>query len=214
MQPQQPYYGPPQPSGSPYDFIVNPGVAPKRSRLPGGNSVLARSLLVLGGILVLLVIFIVVKNLLLVDSTNTPLLVAAVSQQQELIHLSSKAVLEPTIEPTTKNFALTTQLTLTSQQQQLLAYLKGQGHKIAPKQLANQVSLATDQQLAAAASASTYDATFRQIMQTDLTTYKQTLQQAFAKTSGDAGRTLINKDYDSAQLLLQQLNPTKELPAL
>ena len=209
MQPQQPNYGPGPSGGSPYDFIVNPSAPPSRSRLPGGNSVVTRSLLVLGGVLVLLVIFIIGKNLLLVDSTNTPLLTTAVSQQQELIHLSGKAVLEPTIDPTTKNFALTTQLTLTSQQQQLLTYLNGQGHKIAPKQLASRVSLATDQQLTAAATDSTYDATFRQIMQTDLTAYKQTLEQAFSKTSGAVGQALINKDHESAQLLLQQLNPGK-----
>ncbi len=210
MQPQQPSYGSPQPSPTPYDFIVNPGAAPRRSRLPGGNSVVSRLLLVLGGLLLLFIIFIVGKNLLLVDSTNTPQLIEAASQQQELIHLSGKAVLEPTLETTTKNFALTTQLTLTSQQRQLLVYLKDQGHKVAPKQLDSQVSLATDQQLTAAASSSTYDATFRQIMLTKLTTYKQTLQQAATKTSGPAGLALLNKDYTSAQLLLLQLNPTAQ----
>jgi len=208
MQPQQPNYGPPGPGPTPYDFIVNPDAAPRRSRLPGGNSVISRLLLVLGGIAILLIIFIVGKNMLLVDSSNTPLLIDAVSQQQELIHLSGKAVQEPSLEATTKNFALTTQLTLISQQRQLLAYLQTQGRKIAPKQLSNQVSLATDQQLAASVAASTYDATFRQIMLTKLSAYKQTLQQAFTKTSGSAGSALVNKDYDSAQLLLQQLDPT------
>lgn len=208
MQPQQPNYGPSQPGANPYDFIVNPGAAPSRSRLPGGNSVISRLLIVVGGIFILLIIFMVVKNLVLVDSTNAPLLISAANQQQELIHLSGKAILEPTLEATTKNFALTTQLTLVSQQQQLLVYLQSQGHKITPKQLVAQVSLATDQQLAASVAASTYDSTFRQIMQTKLTSYKQTLQQAYTKTSGSAGRELINKDYASSQLLLQQLNPT------
>ena len=207
MQPQQPNYGPSQPGANPYDFIVNPGAVPSRSRLPGGNSVISRLLIVVGGIFILLIIFMVVKNLVLVDSTNAPLLISAANQQQELIHLSGKAILEPTLEATTKNFALTTQLTLVSQQQQLLVYLQNQGHKITPKQLVAQVSLATDQQLAASVAASTYDSTFRQIMQTKLTSYKQTLQQAYTKTSGSAGRALINKDYASSQLLLQQLNP-------
>jgi hypothetical protein len=208
MQPQQPAYGPSQSGSNPYDFIVNPNAGPSRRRVPGSNSVVLRLLLVLGGIFLLFIAFVVGKNLLLVDSTNTPLLISAASQQQELIHLSGKAVLVTTIDSTTKNSALTSQLTLTSQQQQLLVYLKANGHKVAPKQLSTQISLATDQQLTASLAASTYDATFRQIMTTKLTTYKQTLQQAYAKTSGAVGKALLNKDYDSAQLLLQQLSPT------
>ena len=208
MQPQQPGYGPPQAGPTPYDFIVNPGTGPQRSRLPGGNSVVTRSLLILGGILLLVIVFIVGKNLLLVDSSSAPLLIDAASQQQELVHLSTKAVQEPSLEPTTKNFALTAQLTLTSQQHQLLVYLKSQGHKVAPKQLSTLGSLATDQQLAASIAASTYDATFRQIMVTKLTAYKQTLQQASTKTSGPGGRSLLDRDYTSAVLLLQQLSPT------
>jgi uncharacterized protein YpmB len=208
MQPQQPVYGPPPSGPSPYDFIVNPNAGSGRSRLPGGNSVVARSILVIGGMIVLLIVFIVGKNLLLVGSTNTPDLISVATQQQELIHLSYNAVQVQTIETTTKNSALTTQLALTSQQQELLVYLKNHGHKVAQKQLSSQGSAATDQQLAAAVAASTYDATFNQIMVTKLTTYKQSLQQASTKGSDAAGQALLQKDYDSAQLLLQQLTPT------
>lgn len=206
MQPQQPPYGA-QPNSDPYDFIVNPGTAPRRSLLPGGGSVVGRVVIIVGSALLLLILFVIVKNLLLVDTTNTPLLFNIAGQQQELIHLTNKATAAPLLEGTTNNFALTSQLALTSQQQQLLTYLKTNGHKLAAKELNLQISAITDQQLAASVAASTYDATFRQVMQTKLTTYEQTLQQAYAKTTGPEGRILLKSAYTTAQLLLQQLKP-------
>ena len=206
MQPQQPPYGA-RPNSDPYDFIVNPGAAPRRNRLPGGGSVVGRVIIVLGGVLVVFILFVVVKNLLVVDTTNTALLIEVAGQQQELIHLSNKATTAPLLEGNTNNFALTAQLALTSQQQQLLVYLKANGHKLVAKQLNLQISAATDQQLTASIAASTYDATFRQVMQTKLTTYGQTLQQAYAKTTGPAGRKLLKNEYATAELLVQQLKP-------
>ncbi|MEO8105432.1 MAG: hypothetical protein ABI602_03795 [Candidatus Saccharibacteria bacterium] len=208
MQPQQPPYGS-RPESDPYDFIVNPAAPPRRSLLPGGGSVIGRVVIVGGGLLVALILFIIVKNLLVVDSSNTALLLKVAGQQQELIHYSNEATAAPLLEGTTNNFAMTAVLSLTSQQKQLLIYLKANGHKLDAKQLNLQINAGTDQQLKASVAASTYDATFRQVMQTKLTTYGQTLQQAYAKTTGPAGRTLLKNDYATAQLLIQQLTPVR-----
>lgn len=80
------------------------------------------------------------------------------------------------------------------------------GKKVKTKTLGLKINTMTDQQLTAAATNSTYDATFKQIMQTQLTDYQTAIKQAYQQTAGAKGRKLLNDDYKASQLLLTQLN--------
>lgn len=204
MQPQQPYEAPPPPAPD-YNFILNPQ-QPKRPGLFnfGGGSTAMRALVVIGIIFVLMIVFVAVRSALGGGSSATPALVTVAQDQQKLLHLAASGQQQSTSD-TVQNFAATAQLSLASEQQELLAYLSDNGHKVGDKELGLAISQSTDDQLAAAKSASTFDDTFKTIMADNLKAYRSDLQKAYQATSGPKGRALLNDDYKAAQLLLKQL---------
>lgn len=204
MQPQQPY----GPAPNNYDFIVNPSPPPKKSLipLPTGSSMLQR-IAIVGGGLVILIIIIAIFASLLSGGSNTAPLVSIAQQQNELIRVATLGTQQAT-DQSAKNFAQSTELSLTTEQQQLLGYLKDHGTKVSAKQLALTQSTKTDTELAAAQAASTFDSTFEQVMQTQLSSYAQSLKTTFAGTTGVNARKLLNADYTAANLLLKQLPTT------
>jgi len=90
---------------------------------------------------------------------------------------------------------------LTSQNQELVKYMKDNGTKVTPAQLRLKHSKTTDETLATAKQNNTYDSAFKSIIQTDLDTYLATLQRAYKADPGPVGKTLLAKQYDAAQLL-------------
>lgn len=200
MQPQQPYSPTPN-----YDFIMSPAPPPKKSLvpLPTSGSMLQRIAIVAGGFVILLIIIIVFASLLKSGGNNAPL-VSIAQQQNELIRVATLGTQQAT-DQSAKNFAQSTELSLITEQQQLLSYLKTNGTKVSPKQLALTKNTQTDTQLSAAQAASTFDSTFEDVMHTQLTAYTQALKTTFAKTTGPKGRQLLSNDYSATNLLLQQL---------
>jgi hypothetical protein len=203
--PEQP--AAPAPQGSNYDFITSPEQPKRRLSLPGGDSKLKKVLFAAGGLLVLMIIFVVLKGVL-AGSSNLPLFVGIAEDQQELIHLVTNAKQQPDLSSDNQNFVATAQLSLSSSQSDLLKYLAANHKKVVPKQLGLKISTATDEQLTAAASAETYNQTFKDVMKTKLTGYSNNLKQAYRQTTGKKGRAQLSADYDQAQLLLTQLNST------
>ena len=205
MYPQQPNL-PPQPSA--YDFIVNPAAAPKR-RLAGAGSPLTKVLIVGAIVVLLLILFVGIKGALSSSSSSGPVLVKLASQQQELVAISHAAAIgQQLANDDDRNLALTTELSITSAQGQLIRYAKLQNQKILPKQLVYPNSKSINAQLAASIAASTYETTFKQILKSQLSDYQLSLKQAFNQTKGPKGRELLNQQYDGATLLLRQLEPT------
>jgi hypothetical protein len=208
MQPQQPNYGAPQPPvGQPnYDFIVNPQGAPHKLPLAGG-SMLSRILVVGVGLIVLIVAFSIIKGLISGGGNSAALLHVA-QDQQAILHLTTAAAQQQGISSTNLNFAVTSNLVITSEKSQLLGYVTKQHQKISKKQLILKVKPALDTQLATAAAASTYDLTFQDIMKSQLDDYQSALKFAYKQTNGAIGRKLLTDDYNSAVLLTRQLSGT------
>jgi hypothetical protein len=236
MQPQQPPYVPPQQPvptppytqqppvanyphiGQPvaptpdYDFIMQQDHKPKTNLLGTlrGGSMPSRIALVLGGLLVLVVIAILIKNVLGGgQAIDVPAMVSVSQDQQELLHLFSDTTNitgNQTLSISNQNFVATGQLAISSEQSQLISYLKENGHKISTTQLGLKISSTVDNQITASVTASTYDSTFIQIMQTELATYKQDLAVAYNNTKGPRGRALLKSDYAGAVLLIKQIN--------
>ncbi len=197
-----------QPIGQPnYDFIINPA-KPGRRSLFAGNSLQQRLLLVGLGLLVLIIIATVIINLLSSTSDYGPSFIAVAQEQQELIHLANQATAstQSKVSADNANLAATLQLAVTSGQSNLTSYLKRNHHKVTSQQLSARISAATDQQLAAAATAGTYDDTFKSVILAQLGQYQQALKLAYLKAQGPVGRKLLNDDYNQAQLLLTQLS--------
>lgn len=197
-----PEAAPPPTSQDPYNFIFNPSAAPKKSLFGGGNSTTQRLLVVAAGLVVLLIAAIVFANVLGGGSNTTSFLTIA-QEQNELIRVANVGA--PQIQSAAaKNFVTTTQLALTSDQQQLLAYMGQNGAKVNPKQLVLAQNSMTDKQLSAAQSVGNYDSTLVGILQTQLKDYSSELQRTYKQAKGPVGRQLLSDEYDHAQLLLQQ----------
>lgn len=205
MQPQQPSYGAPEPPvvQPNYDFIVNPQAAPRKLPLRGG-SMLSRILVVGVGLIVLIVAFTIIKGLISGGGNSAALLHVA-QDQQAILHLTTAAAQQQGISNTNLNFAVTSNLVITSEKSELLSYVSKQHQKISRKQLILKVKPSLDTQLTNAAAASTYDTTFQDIMKSQLADYQSALKLAYKETTGANGRKLLTADYNSAVLLTQQL---------
>ncbi|MDB5164972.1 MAG: hypothetical protein JWL89_598 [Candidatus Saccharibacteria bacterium] len=210
QSPQQMYppnQTPVAPHPQEYEFIMNPdqpGAGRKFTGLPqGGNSILRRVLLVVGSLVLLVILLSVGKNLLS-NKPNLTQYVAIAQEQQEIIHLAKAATDEKSLTTTNKNFAVTTQVSLTTGQTKLIQYLRQNGQKLNDKTLNLKVSASTDEKLTAAATANNYNPVFQEVMNTQLTNYQQITKQAMTG-SGPKGRELLTNQLKASDLLLQQL---------
>lgn len=206
MQPQQyPPVQPQPPLGSQpdYNFILSPAQKPKRSLLPSGNSTAQRALIVLGGLFVLVIIIVIFASLFSGGGNINTSLTSLAARQNELARIAGEGT-QQAVGQSTKNFAISAQLSLSSDQQQLVTYIKTQGHKVGTKELSADQNAKTDNQLATAAAASAFDSTFSTIMQNELNTYIQELKSTYSKATKANAKALLNQEYQNAQLLLKQ----------
>jgi negative regulator of sigma E activity len=74
--------------------------------------------------------------------------------------------------------------------------------------LNKQVSSATLTKLKNADINNNYNETYQAVMKQKLKSYQNSLQQAYVKTKNVAGKKVLTKDYDSAELLLKMLPAT------
>jgi hypothetical protein len=130
--------------------------------------------------------------------------------QQELVHLLTpqQENLTASLADDTKNFAATAKVTLASSQSQVIQYLTSNGQKVDAKKLGLKINPQTDEQLTTAAAAGTYDETFREIMKSELNTYMNDMSAVYKEATGKKGRALLSDQYNQAQLLLKQLDPS------
>lgn len=224
MQPQQPYYGPPpapaqppqgpQPQPQPqgpnqqYDFILD-NQPPKGGGFNAtSTSMLQRALIVGGGLVVLIILAVVFINILS-GGNNHAATIKVAQEQTEIARVATEAATQQSIDETTKDVALTAQLSITSDQQQLLALLAKEGVKPDTKQLALLKNSQTDSQLSTAEQAGTYGSTFLTVLKADLAGYQTSLKQAFNGSHSKSERQLLSNAYDSATLLLEQVSSTQ-----
>lgn len=212
--PQQP--APPQQPGQPvvqsndYEFMMNPGKPPRQKLTLPGSSLPVRIAIVAGGIIILIIIFSIIKGLVTTPPFDTAAMIGLAQDQQEMVHLTSQAIdqsqsQQAALSQDVLNFSVTAKASLSSDQNQTVTYLKSNGKKVKSGTLNKKVSATTDEQLTTAASNSTYESTYTNLMQTALKNYQTALKQTFANTTGVKARQLLNQEYVSAQLLLQQL---------
>ena len=204
-QPSQPAPVQPAQAPQPYDFIVNPGEVTKKSIIPGGSSKIVKVLIVLAGILVLFIVFSLVKGLLSGQS-NIPSLITVTQDQQTILLLTKDSGTRPKLSVTNSNVAINTQLSVSSSQSELIAYIAKNGKKLSSKDLGLGIDAQTNAALNAATTDTGYNETFKQSLKEKINKYMIDLKQAYAKTSGKKGRALLQNDFKQAELLLIQLN--------
>lgn len=200
MQPQQPTPTVSGPSGQ-YDFIVNSGKGSSNNWLVSAPLKTRIIVVAVGGLVLLLILWIGIALLTASASGNVQNFTALAQEQAELMRVSLDPVNHATLEPT-QNFAQTTELSITSDQQIFLAYLKALGSEPSKQVLAARRDSTSDSQLAAAKQAGTYDQTYMTITQKSLTTYAAGLKRTYDATSSPKERLLLKSAYQHAQLLI------------
>lgn len=188
---------------NPYDFIMNPNSAkPIRGGALGGDVFLKRIGLLVGGVVVIFIIGAILFSKL-APKGNVADMTSVAQRQQEIIRIATAAILQANSQDA-KNFVTNVQVTVTSSQQQLLAYMTANGIKVSTTVLGLDKSSQTDTLLANAASANNYDSTVTQNLTQQLQNYESLLQTAYHNTSGKNGRALLQSDFSGANLLIKQ----------
>ena len=177
---------------------------PTKTAIPlAGGSTLKRALVFGGGLVFLVIVAALVAPLLGGGSSNTAPLVTVAQEQTELIRVALAGTTITTQE-TTRAFAYSVNLSITSDNKQLTTYMTTNKLKLDPKVLGFKRSATDDTQLLTAQSNDSYDATFRGVLQKDLTSYSQALKTAYSSVKGPKGRQMLSSQYDGAQLLIEQ----------
>src|SRR5690606_33023606 len=86
-----------------------------------------------------------------------------------------------------------------------LGYMSKQGLGYNEKALGGKASGNADSRLKSAASASSYDDAFREIMEDQLNNYTSEITQQLGLTTGPAAREVLTKSQHSAELLLKMV---------
>jgi predicted outer membrane protein len=205
MQPQQPYSQPPaapQNVGQ-YDFITGGGS--QTSKFKGLKNTPKTLLVVAVGALLLIGLVWIILGLAFGGGNNKVAPLVGIAQQQaELIRISSTATQDDSLSgQDAKNFAQTTQLSLSTDQQATVAFLAKNGKKIDKKQLVLMKSSQTDTALTAAKASGNYDTTYVSIMQTQLKAYQASLKQAYSGATNKTEQQLLNNAFNNSTLLLE-----------
>lgn len=211
MQPELPSPAPPpiQPPSVPrnsYDFITNPGVAPKKGILPTGGTKQSRILLVIGGFLGLIIIgmiiFAVINGL---SSSQKEDWLTLAQKQTELIRITDIATAKAQLRDT-KNLAATTKASLISSQKTVNSLAKKNGATISSKTLALGKDINTDKQLTSAEQTNQFDATFQVLLKKELGEYQVLVKKLYDSTGSKSTKASLNGIYNNANLLVQQSN--------
>lgn len=156
------------------------------------------------GIVLLLLFFGAVGMILFGPKEGTAPELAVAQTQQEIVRVATDGA-KNTKTGNLQNFAVTASLSVTSGQQEFVSFLAGRGIKVEEEQLALGRNAKTDQALAAALAANTYDTTFSTIMKAELESYQIKLQTLAGTVTTAKAKEIIKKLFASAQLLLKQL---------
>lgn len=136
-------------------------------------------------------------------SIPTKDLEAIASRQQELIRVSGVA--QPLLQqPQTVNLNATVTAAVTSEQAQLINYMKNQGVTVPTKTLAIDLNQTIDSQLNTARQANSADQTYTSYLKQQLASYQSLINAAYPK-AGTNGKALLKDSYDSTTVLLSSL---------
>lgn len=210
MQPQAPSPNLPSMQTPPpnYDFIVNPGTAPKKQvSLPSfkGTSAIGKVLMVLIILFILMIVFVVIKSVTAKPSVSA-YFVSVAQDQAVLLDIANNAQQQQGTKTITKNSAVTVTATITSAQNSLNTYMGGAHIKVSDKVRALKIKASTDTALTDAAATGSYDAAYKTAIDAALAIYLQDLKTAYTHTTGPKGRAELTAEYNSAQLLAKQLD--------
>lgn len=183
---------------SQYDFIMSPG-AGKKGFTPGDpSSMKKRLILVVVGILGLMIVITVVMSLLFGGSSENQLqLVSLANKQNELIRVSDIGI-KKAHNLEAKNLAMTTKLSLSSEQATLQAAIKKQGVKVTT---AGGKDEKTDEMLTVAEQNNRFDEEFLAHLRAALIDYQKDLKVAYDGAISKSFKDTLASQYEKAAIL-------------
>lgn len=195
-------YQSPQPSQqNPYDFITNPGGPAKQPRL-GGGSLKTRLLVVIGGLLALMILGSVVATVLSSSGRkDTTALKNLAAQQQELIRVAELGA-DKAVDYKTRSLAYTAKLSVTTQQQKLLAYLSGRGITVTKEELAAKKQSSIDKDLDSAAANNRFDEVFSATLDEELQDYATAMKTIYDSITSEKTKEILSESYTSSVTLI------------
>lgn len=186
-----------------YDFILNPdsGQPQKKSLLP--QKLGKKQLMLLGGgVLIILMLLIIVLSMVLGGGPdNKQQLLGVVARQNELIRVSDIA-LKDARGTDARNLAMTTKLSLLSDQASLTAALKAQKVKIGGRELKAAEDPKTDQLLTTAAQNNRFDEAYLDFIQGELVEYQKSLAEAYQTTTSKNLKETMRTQTQNASLII------------
>lgn len=184
---------PPAPN---FDFILKD--QPKKRRRFGLPKMPKMLLVALAGVALVLVVIIV--SSLFSGSGNTEKIYSLIKDGAQIDRIST-LVSGQAKDPDTKNLAITTSSVLSSQEQQLTAYLTGKKVKIETKKITPPASAEIDNQLKAALLNNTYDQAYLTYLKDALAAYRNSLSETY-KSAGSQLKTILTAAYSSTGVIL------------
>lgn len=197
MQPNGPSPAPPpmQSGGNnPYDFLYQQ--PPKKSFFGGGDQK-QRILIVAGGGVALLLLVVMLFSVLFGGSNNGDQLLRVAQKQSELIRISDIAV-QKSRTSTAKNLAITTSMSITSEQKSLTQVMSP---KPKPQQLALGKNAQTDILLTEAEQNNRFDEVYVTEIEKQLEEYQKLVKVAYDGASSKRVRDVLEAEYRNASVL-------------
>jgi len=182
-------------------IVMMPG-APSSPGLPSFKTNKRQYLFLgLGAIILIMLLFIIIALITSSGKSTTQTLIGIAEEQTELVRVSAVGV-KNARSADAKNLAVTTSLALQSSQQDTVAFLKKQGHKLSSKQLALKHSTQTDTTLNNAQLNNAFDDAFLQVMQSSLKTYQTDVKQAYDASQNKAEKAILASSYNGINTIL------------
>lgn len=200
---------------NPYDFILRDTPPPKR-QLNLGSSMPVRIAIIVGGLLLLIVMFAVVSSLLgSASNAHKQRLIEAGQAQTEIIRIAKLAE-EQAGDLGVRSLAVTTQLSLSTDQQAIKTALTKRGikEKSLDKTFGTTKNPKTDAALEEATANNRFDDTFLEILDKQLNDYKRLIQNA-GSSANNAEKNILktaltNVETIQKSKLLQTATSSKD----
>lgn len=185
---------------SQYDFITNPAKTAKKPPLLSKNnrSGLIKLVLIVLGVLILITAAV---SMLFGGDSNRETLLTVARKQSQIIAIATSGA-DKAGSNQAKALALSTQLTITTDQWALINQLTKNGDKVKSKEYSSTPSSQVTSELATAERNGRFDEVFSNIIKQQLAEYQRDLQTANSSVSSKSAKLLLAKDYENAGLLL------------
>lgn len=187
---------------NPYDFLSDSKKKPTPFSFLDAGSKKSRIIIAAAGTVILLLLASLAIGLIGgAGKADTVSLIAAAQQQNELIRLAEIGVSKSRGQEA-KNIAITTKLTLQSQQSEMLNAVKMKNKKFSKKDLVSPDSKKHDEILLTAEQNNRFDEAFLSLMEEQLISYQQVAERAYRGAEGVRLKEALSNQYHSANILV------------